>query len=195
MARIGLDLDGVCYKFVDAFRSHLFFQKGIPLEKMPPATRWEFYEDWGFSLAEYKSLIVDGTKYGDLFWKGDMYEGCKEVIDYLYHVRQDEIVFVTSRSIKTQPNLAEYATFYWLNDVAGLPYHELILTDDKFGLGLDVLFDDAPYQFEKHENAGEHGVIFDQPWNWHVAHAPRVYGWTGVLNYVKEKFPSSVTKM
>jgi 5'(3')-deoxyribonucleotidase len=162
---------------------------------MPPATRWEFYEDWGFSLAEYKSLIVDGTKYGDLFWKGDMYEGCKEVIDYLYHVRQDEIVFVTSRSIKTQPNLAEYATFYWLNDVAGLPYHELILTDDKFGLGLDVLFDDAPYQFEKHENAGEHGVIFDQPWNWHVAHAPRVYGWTGVLNYVKEKFPSSVTKM
>ena len=190
MARIGFDIDGVTYKFVDAFRDYIHQSLGLPLDKMPPATRWEFYEDWGFSLQEYLQIIAEGTKHGDVFWKGDMYDGCKEVVDYLYHIRGDEIIFITSRNIKGEPNLATLATHHWLNNVAGLPYHELIMSDDKFGQNLDVLFDDAPYQFEKHSEAGEHGVVFDQPWNWHLQHAPRVHGWQGVLQYVEENLPA-----
>jgi len=190
MARVGLDLDGVCYKFVDALRFYIYESTGRALDEMPPATRWEFYEDWGYSLAEYKQIVAAGVKDSDLFWRGQMYDGCKEAVDYLYHIRQDHIVLITSRFTPAQPKLAYEATYYWVNNVAGLPYNDLILSDDKFGYGFDVLFDDAPYQFEKNKKSGENNmVVFDQPWNWHLTDAPRVYGWTGLLNYVEEKFP------
>ena len=192
MARIGLDLDGVCYRFVDAFRDYLHNYHDVPLKNMPPATRWEFYEDWGYTLDEYKELVHSGTRDASLFWRGKTYDKCKDVIDHLYR-QGHEVIFVTSRHFKNDPKLAEYATTYWVNQVAGLPHHEIIFSDDKFQHGVDILFDDAPYQYDKVTQAGGNIVMFDQLWNMHLTEAERVYGWDGVLQYVEEKYSKSVT--
>lgn len=188
MAKIGLDIDGVAYRFVDKLRLCINKDKGIPLSSMLPATRWEFYEDWGFSLDEYKELIHKYTQEDDLFWRGDMYEGCADAVWKILKAGH-EVIFVTSRYIKAAPKLAQHATYHWLNNEACLPYTELIMSDNKFEHGLDVLFDDAPYQYEQNVQAGLNQVVFDQLWNQHLTAAPRAYGWSGVLNYVENHYP------
>lgn len=188
MARIGFDIDGVSYRFVDKLRECIHYDMGIPRNEMLPATRWEFYEDWGFTLDEYKALILKYVKDSDLFWRGGVYEGCKEAIWNIYNAGH-EVIFITSRFIKQEPHLAKYATVHWLNNEVGLPYHELIMSDNKFDHKLDVLFDDAPYQYEQNTANGLTQVVFDQLWNQHLVEAPRVYGWNGVLNYVENHFP------
>lgn len=188
MARIGIDIDGVAYRFVDKLRECIHADLGIPRTAMPPATRWEFYEDWGFSYADYKDLIRRYVTESDLFWRGEMYPGCREAIWNIYNAGH-QVIFITSRYVKDSPNMAQHATYHWLNNEAGLPYHELVLSDNKFEHGVDVLFDDAPYQYEQNTANGLTQVVFDQLWNQHLTEAPRVYGWNGVLNYVENHYP------
>jgi 5'(3')-deoxyribonucleotidase len=195
MARIGLDLDGVVYRFVDKLRDFIYETTGRPLDEMPPALVWDFFKlQWGYTTAEYKQFVIDGVNDLQIFWRGDMYEGAAEAINYMYKVRKDEIVFITSRHYTGVEKLAEHATFYWINNVAGLPYNELIFADDKTGYNLDVLFDDAPHNIEGLTAHGERVVAFDQPWNMHLTQADRVYGWKGLLDYVETHFPHDRNK-
>jgi hypothetical protein len=193
MARVGLDLDHVIYKFVDALRTSIHKRTGKPLSEMPPAQTWNFFSDtWNMSLAEYHQAVRDGITDGDLLWRGDMYDNCKQVMEYMYRDRGDHITIITARSYQGIEKLCIGATKYWLDNVAGLPYHELELLDyagEKTGRSFDVLFDDAPHHIERAIIAGENAVLFDQPWNMHMAYAPRVYGWQGIRNYMDEHFP------
>ncbi len=193
MARIGFDIDGVAYNFVYALRDEICRETGVPKEELPDAETWNFFKDqWKFTTKQYHEFVINGVKNNKIFWRGDTYEKCKEVVDYMYHVRGDEITFITARTYPGIENLCRYATEYWLNEVANLPYHHLeVIGHDgtKEGRQFDVLFDDAPHHIENAIIAGENAILFDQPWNRHMTYAERVHGWAGILNYVEEKFP------
>jgi len=188
MAKIGLDVDGNAYKFVDAFRNNLIQLDGRTAEELPPAEDWNFFKTWGYSTAEYMNMVVKCVTEGDLFWKGDMYPDCKEVVEYLYDLGH-EITFITSRFYPGIDEICSEATFHWFDNEAMLPYDNIIITEDKSGYGLDVLFDDAPHQVERNIIAGEKAVIVDQLWNQHMTYPQRVTGWLGILDYVEEYFP------
>jgi 5'-nucleotidase len=190
MARIGLDLDGVTYRFVEALRLYIHQTTGRPLEEMEPAQTWDFFKhQWGYTSAEYIEFVKQGVSDGKIFWQGDLFENAKESIDYLYHERGDDIIFITSRSFPGVENLCKHATQYWLNNQAELPFDEIIYADKKYGYQLDVLFDDAPHIIEDVGSHGEKVVVFDQPWNAHLIYPDRVYGWKGVMEYVESHFP------
>lgn len=196
MARVGLDVDGVIYKFVDALRLSIHKQTGRPLEEMPPAQSWNFFSDlWNMSVAEYHAAVRKGITEGDLLWQGDMYDDCKEVMEYMYYERCDHITLITARSYQGIESLCAGATKYWLDHVAQLPYHDLEILDyagHKAGRGFDVLFDDAPHHVERAIIDGENAVLFDQAWNTHMTYAPRVHNWLGVKSYMDDHFPISL---
>ena len=194
MANVGLDVDGVIYNYVKSLREYIHVLNGTPLEMMPDALGWNFMKDqWNLTMDQYYKIVTMGIKHDDFLKTGDKIEGCKEAIDYIYHVRKDRITLVTARDFGGIEDLARAATIHWLQDNE-IPYHELILTHQKVGFNFDVIFDDSPGNVEQIRAAGENAVVFTQPWNAEMKDVPRVHGWDGVLNYLEENFPIQVDK-
>lgn len=197
--RIGIDLDGTVYNFVDQFRMYLHNSIGKPLEEMPPANTWNFFSDqWGIPAKEYHQLLRKGVEDGEVFWKGEAFPNAIETINKMYEQRLDEIVFVTSRGAHgkiVSQEQALKATKSWL-DSTGVCYDYLLLTDEKDKLDLSVLIDDAPYQIEKAILAGQDTIIFDQLWNQHMTYVrQRAYGWTHVYDILEANYPVDVDKV
>jgi hypothetical protein len=187
MARIGIDIDGVCYDFIDALRLYINESSGKPLEEMPEAQVWDFFEEqWGINANRYIKFVVDGVLDGKIFWQGKIYPGCLEVIRTLKQMGH-EIIFITARKFHTIEAICALATISWIEQ-NNLPYDKIIVSNDKTGYDLDLLIDDSPNQIENHVLHGEHAVIFDQPWNQDIKYCDRVYGWNDVLKYVENYF-------
>jgi 5'(3')-deoxyribonucleotidase len=188
MARIGIDIDGVCYDFVDALRNYIHKKTGRPLHEMPDSHHWLFFqEEWGYSVDEYHKFIHEGVLDLDIFWRGKIYEGCKESLEYLFYKLNHEIVFITARVFDGIKNYCKYATEYWVMS-HGLPYSCIIVDNDKTNKPIDILFDDSIYQIESRILHGEKAVIFDRPWNQEETHVERVLNWEDLVRYVEEKF-------
>jgi 5'(3')-deoxyribonucleotidase len=183
MARIGLDIDGVSYRFVDTLRQYIHEKTGKPLSEMPPADTWDFFEDqWGISADEYIQFVTDGVRDRVVFWEGPVEEKCKEVVHTLRTLGH-EVVFITARRFKGIESLCEMATKYWL-DSNQIEYDEIIISNDKTGHNLDILLDDSPAQIESMVLHGGKALVFDQPWNQNLLFVDRVYGWVDFMFYI-----------
>lgn len=189
MARIGLDIDGVAYRFVDTLRTYIHGKTGKPLEEMPPATTWDFFEDqWGITADEYVEFVVQGVKDKVIFWTGEIEQDVVKAVESLRNLGH-EIVFITARKFKGIEDLCVLATEYWLNS-NGVYYDEVIVSNDKTGHNLDILLDDSPAQIQNQVVHGGHAVVFNQPWNADMPHRERVYSWKDFVLYVASTFES-----
>lgn len=187
MARIALDCDGVLYRFVPALRDFIFISTGRPLEEMPDADNWSFYENqWGYTLEEYKDFMIKGLEANMLMWYGEEEENASWGVKELYNIGH-HITVITARNFPGYEDMGRWSTEYWLAS-HNIPYHDLILSSKKIGYGFDCLIDDAPHNIAQLTEAGECAVIFDQPWNRHVEHEHRVYDWIDVVNFIEKTF-------
>lgn len=169
--RVGIDLDGVCYDFAASFRNHLITNEGFPRWWTPKATRWEFYEDWGFTLDEFMRHFRDGVNKEIIFWQGTPYDGVREAFQNI-KAAGHSIHIVTDRKVGS-PGKAERSTVYWLNRY-DLPYDSLTFSADKTVVNLDVMVDDKPANYEALTTAGVDAHLLTRPWNQHVTDAKRV---------------------
>lgn len=191
--RLGIDVDGVLYEFVESYRNWLCKLTGRPASDFPDAESWSFYkEQWGLTSAEYIDILVQGVNAKEVFWRGNRVPGSLEAVTQLYREGY-EIVIITAREydgILTHPR---FATEHWLG-INGYPYHELIVSHDKTKAeyNLDILIDDSPTNLENHGAAGLRAVAFDQRWNHLLKDHERCIGWPGVIEFVHENFPLNV---
>jgi hypothetical protein len=167
MTRIGIDLDGVVYPFVDVFRLYAEHQERTTYG---PVETWEFHKDWGHDTAWLHDTMFNGCTEGLLWWKGSpmagALEGCWELAE-----RGHELVYCTTR-----PDYAERATIGWLSRW-GFPTADLVLTADKGAADIDVLLDDGRHNVAAARAAGKRGIVYHQRWNRHVP-GPRTWGWS-----------------
>lgn len=189
--KIGLDVDGCAYDFVGSLRKYLISHPEIESDSvMPDATTWNFFSaDWGMSKEEYLRHLVEGVNSGNVFWKGDVYPHCVDVISSLY--RQGyQIKFITSRAVDGIKIDPKEITKYWLSS-HGIPFHDVIVADDKTLAehDIDILFDDAPGHLTARYTLGLPVVAFHQTWNSHIKEVDRVYGWRNLQEYIKENLP------
>lgn len=186
IARLGIDLDGVCYQFVPKLAQYIHKKTGRPLSELGPAKTWNFFKDqWGYSYQEYSDFVAQGIHDREIFWEGEEFPGCREILDVLSD--DFEIVIVTARFFNNVPHeLSEAATLHWLESHS-IPYNELIISNDKTNLNLDLLLDDAPHNIENALLHGEGAVIFDQDWNIDID-GDRVHGWHDFAHYVRDRF-------
>lgn len=162
--KIGIDLDGVCYDFVAAFRSYAHERFDVPYETMPQAVSWDFpVHDWGWDMETFLSRFHQGVTEGDIFWVGAPYKGVAAGIRQLRE-QGHEVHIVTHRENVGAPGTAVVTTARWLA-FWGVEYDALHFVRDKTLVAVDVFIEDNVKNFQA---LWEHGVpsfLRNQPYN------------------------------
>lgn len=162
MARIGIDLDGVCYDFGGSLREYLRRFHDWDEARCPAATRWEFYEDWGLSLQEFIRHCHEGVNAGVIFSHGDPYHGTRRALLSLREAGHTLHV-VTDRSFGSS-GASEAATRTWL-DRHAIPFDALTFSADKTVARVDWMIDDKLANYDALDATGVNVWLLDRPWN------------------------------
>jgi phosphoglycolate phosphatase-like HAD superfamily hydrolase len=151
--RVGVDLDGVVFDFVDSLRRHLTATLGRPAETMPDASTWDFYaDDWGLTLEEFLAHCHEAANAGVLFTTGAPYPGVVDGLQSLLDAGHS-VHLVTDRAGFGAPGVAQAQTQAWLADNR-VPFTSLTLTSDKTSVPTDVFIEDRPKFFTELTAAG-----------------------------------------
>lgn len=162
MARVGIDLDGVCYDFAASLRRYLWGWHRFEESACPEPTRWEFYEDWGLSLKDFLRMCHEGVDAGVIFTWGNPFPGVTEALSALRRAGHTLHV-VTDRSFGSNGR-SEAATRSWL-DRHRLPFDSITFTSDKTVVRADYFIDDKIENYDALHAAGVEVYLFDRPWN------------------------------
>lgn len=172
MARVGVDLDGVCYNFAASVREYLCnVAQSHNLTACPEPVRWEFYEDWGLDLAAFLETCHAGVDSRTIFTHGDPYPNTHEAFRWI-KAAGHSIHIVTDRAFGSG-GAAEAATRAWL-DRHDLPFDSLTFSADKTVVHLDHMVDDKPENYHALTEAGVDAHLLTRAWNQHVEGAKRV---------------------
>jgi uncharacterized HAD superfamily protein len=177
--RIGIDLDGVCYKW-DATARYMLREvlPNSPYKAGPLKTTESQHWDWikeQVAPEHWAWLWEEGPKLG-LYRYGHLYPGTVQAIRRLAEL--GEVVFITHR-----PKDAVNDTLAWLGfldlPVSGL--HLLTNMEPKSTVlpHCDIYLDDKPENiYDLDTNTDGMAVLRRQPWNWAHHAKVDVYSWT-----------------
>lgn len=191
-----MDLDGVVYDFVDAYRQLVIGAEDS--NDCPEPTRWEFYLDWNIPLGTF---LNDLKIYDSIFRDGKSYPGAEKALVRLLDAGHT-LVFITDRSINPR---AEQITRDWIStrlpDVDMFNY-ELYITADKASIQVDYFIDDKPENVDavaitasfSRPSSKPVSVLLDRPWN-QESKAPRVQSLAEFVERVIERERSLVKNL
>lgn len=167
--RVGIDLDGPVYDFVDGLK------RSMPHEyRALPANEYAFHKKWGLTTPEFLTYCCQGVRNGILFWTGSPEAHAKETFKEL-RAGGHEIVILTHRGIFGEGEaLAKNATEFWL-ETNQLEYDELILIEDKTSIHTDAMIEDKVENFLALAEHGNDAYLIDKPWNREIETANRVF--------------------
>lgn len=172
--RVGHDVDGVSYQFVNELRSYSASKLGFDMGTMPDAACWNFAMDqWGWTVEEFLDRYAAGVLDRHIFWTGEPYPGAADGmrrIDAAGH----HIVVVTARAIPgIDAAVAEEATRHWF-ETHNIPFHELHISSDKTGYDTDLFIEDHEVNYDALEAAGQNPYLITRDWNAHRSDVRRV---------------------
>lgn len=186
---LGLDLDGVVADYGPAFRAFVGAELGIDPATMSVQDAWDLVRpDWGIrDLAHLTELQTRAVNEARIFRTMGALPGAAEALWRLSDAGV-WIRIVTHRiAYKRSFHAATSDTVDWLEygppgaaapsgRSSFIPYRDLCFIADKPQVGADLYIDDAPHNVEALRAAGAAVVVFDQPYNRHLA-GPRAHDW------------------
>lgn len=172
--RVGHDVDGVSYQFVNELRSYACTKYGFDASTLPDAACWDFAMDqWGWTVAEFLERYAAGVLDQHIFWTGEPYPGAVEGMRRI-EAAGHHIVVVTARAIPgIDTELAESATRHWF-ETHGIPFHELHISSDKTGFDTDAFIEDHEVNYDALDAAGQNPYLITRDWNAHRTDVRRV---------------------
>lgn len=178
--RIGIDLDGVVYPYVERFA------ECIGLSYPATARNWEFYKDWGLTTAQFLSEYASAVTDDRMFASGKPIDGAVETIRY-FKEQGHTVHFVTDRFIGEG---AFGQTQEWLN-AKSIPHDSLTFTPDKTLAKVDVMLDDKPANVDAMREVNIPAWLFPRPYGDGVSedqqgHPYLISGWDAFKKIVIE---------
>jgi len=155
--KIGIDVDGVVYDFVSAFRglAQQTFGKDFPTT----SSDWDF-SNWGFTADEYKHLWTRVR--GSLDWFLDNERPYSFAVESLSRLKNHELYFITTRC-PTQGESVLRQTQLQLNKL-GVEFPTVVVRFDKGpvvkGLSLDFYIDDYVENLKRAEECSPNTKLF-----------------------------------
>jgi 5'(3')-deoxyribonucleotidase len=159
MADIAIDLDGVVYDFVAAFRAHCV-RAGIDAATSGRTDRYDFYLDWGLDRHRFADLLADAVDTAGMWREGEAVPGALAALSAMAAAGH-RLHLVTNRLIGVRA---------WANTEAWLatwnvPYCTVTFAADKTVVLADWFIDDCPDNVDAVAAAGRYASVFTQPWN------------------------------
>jgi 5'-nucleotidase len=171
---LGVDLDGVCADYNAAFRVAVAGHRGVPVGTLTTDVTWDFAE-WGLErdsfLEHHRRAVVDDH----LFASMPAIDG---VSDALWRLSDAGvwIRIITHRLVSNWSHATVVSdTVNWL-DEHRIPYRDLCFLGHKPQVEAHAYVEDAPHNVEALRATGNTVIVFDQPYNRHLA-APRARTW------------------
>ncbi len=154
--RVGIDLDGVLYPFDRGLALFVHESTGRPLQELGPATRWEFYEDWGYTEDEFLGLFEAGVDSGAVFLEPGPLPGSVEAVQAL-KAAGHTVHIVTDRSVgkRSHANTEEWLARH------NVPFDSLTYSRDKTVVRTDAFVDDIPRNVVALREAGCAAFMLD----------------------------------
>lgn len=186
MARIGIDLDGCGFPFVDEFIKYVARRLYIKTYALPYPRVWDFHtEQWGLTNDQLLELMRDAVRDGELWRHG------KPELDFVSALWQlselgHTVIICTDKTLG-DPVLERQAQKFvraWLQSVRAY-YDELLFTADKSLAQADIFIDDKPSTVPTLRLEGVDAVYYSRPWNQSFP-CPRVRSWAEFVRYVEE---------
>jgi len=160
---LGVDLDGVCGDHTAAFRAVVAAELDVDPASLGPQERWDF-ADWGLSEESFLEIHRRAVVEHRMFRSMPVVPDCAEVLWRLSDAGV-WIRLITHRLYASWGHGAAAGdTVAWLDD-AGIPYRDLCFLGRKPQVEADCYLDDAPHNIRELREAGNHVIVFDQPYN------------------------------
>ena len=162
--RVGFDSDGCIDNFGEGVRQTMVARGIGHLWKSGPTKTpfWNWYEDWGWSFAQFKELVDWGVDHGYIFtghWRPNAIESVRRVAE-LGH----EIIIITDRAFGSDPRNSQRNTIESFAN-AGIEYDELHFTADKTSVPVDLMVEDKLANYDALVAAGTPTWLINRPWN------------------------------
>jgi uncharacterized HAD superfamily protein len=178
---VGIDLDGVIYPFVDAFRSYC--QERLGVTDLPDPTHWHFYEDWGLDSETFNAWLLEASKTHQIF---STYLPYDQVLEAWKELRD---MGVKIHVLTARPQSAWVQTVEWLAKY-NLHVDSLHFCDtkgflSKVATGKSILLDDQIVYYEEAEKAGIIPCFVTREWNKGKKNANRVNNLLEFVSFVR----------
>jgi 5'-nucleotidase len=178
---LGVDLDGVCGDYTGALRDVAVERTGADPATLPLERSWDFSE-WGLTEEQFAELHQAAVLEHRIFRSMPAIEGAAETLWRLSDAGV-WIRIITHRLYLNWGHATAVAdTVDWLDEV-GIPYRDLCFLGAKPQVEADCYVEDAPHNVAALRETGAQVIVFDQPYNRHVA-GPRAADWAEVENLV-----------
>lgn len=180
---LDVDLDGVCANYSAGLKQYLIDTHQLDPHAHVETNQYTFtkQDGWPFDKADdYLNAHTNAERH-HLYRHLPMIEhantGLKRLAENGVHIR-----IVTHRLfVSHMHRLVVSDTAHWL-DAHNIPYMSLCFTSLKDTLHATAHIDDAPHNIKTLINAGEHVVVFDQPYNRDIKDdvnkTPRMHDWS-----------------
>ncbi|MFA9445627.1 hypothetical protein [Egicoccus sp. AB-alg6-2] len=183
---LGVDLDGVCADYEQAFRASVVRHLGRAPEQLPPQTVMDAYSQWGLTFEQFEQAHRTAVVEDRMFRHMQPLPGVSEALWRLSN-RGVWIRIITHRLLFNWAHESSAAdTAYWL-DANEIPYRDLCFIGDKPNVGADLYVDDSPSNIVALRAAGRAAIVFDQPYNRDLP-GPRAHTWEDVVALVEAEF-------
>lgn len=181
----GVDIDGVLADLHTPFTAYSAEKLG---RELPKITDWDISIPWKISSDELSELFRGFTEarlYRDL----PVVEGASEAMWRLHEAGVHLRIITHRLFLPGLHNVFMEDTGHWLqkND---LPFWDICVMGKggrKFDVGADVYLDDGPHVVEALRDHGKLVVVFDRPYNQHLA-GPRARNWGEVVTFFESTF-------
>ncbi len=185
---LGVDLDNVCADYTSGFRSAVARYRGVDPDRLTTEVSWDFGE-WGLDRATFldhhRRAVVDDHMFATMPAVEGASESMWRLSDAGVWIR-----IITHRLVSNWSHATAVAdTVRWL-DEQRIPYRDLCFLGAKPQVGADMYVEDAPHNVEALRATGNPVVVFDQPYNRHLA-GPRASSWLEVETLVTEAVVTS----
>ncbi|MBS3941907.1 MAG: hypothetical protein KG028_13195 [Actinobacteria bacterium] len=183
---LGVDLDGVCADYEQAFRESVMRQLGRARDDLPPQTIMDAYSQWGMTFDEFEQAHKNAVLEDRMFRHMQPLPGVSEALWELSRMGV-WIRIITHRLLFSGAHESSAAdTAFWLDD-NDIPYRDLCFIGDKPNVGADLYVDDSPTNIVALRQAGRAAIVFDQPYNRDLP-GPRASSWQDVVAEVRAEF-------
>lgn len=176
---VGVDCDGVLYRFGAVMRRWLIEHCGIPATQLTEPTTYSLPAAWGLTDDYLNREMIRAVRAGVLFWTGAPYRDALPALRRIaaagHHVR-----IITARALPGIEDVCLDATTTWLRN-AGFPFHDVVLSRRKHEVDYDILIDDCPDNVATSRAVGRNAVLLDRPWNRDSKDLP-VITWPGAAD-------------